>query len=120
MNTFNQKATKFILCPKKKPKIDNKFRLEFVNSGASVCLVLVTPTQIYCANAGDSKAVLRQGEKGNVDLNSFHKPDIADEKARILNANHQVENSRVDGFLAISRGIGFLDHKNDAKLKPKK
>ena len=51
-------------------------------------MVLVTPTQIYCANAGDSKAVLRQQDKKDVDLSSFHKPDIPDEKARILNANH--------------------------------
>ena len=41
-----------------------------------------------------------------VELSFDHKPDNEGEVARIEKANHHVEDSRVDGNLALSRAFG--------------
>ena len=67
--------------------------------------VLVTKDKIFCANAGDSRAVLsRKGEA--VGLSEDHKPNVPEEEARINKANHFVSDDRVDGNLALSRAFG--------------
>lgn len=53
-----------------------------VDTGTTACVVLVTPNEIYCANAGDSRAVLcREGKA--VPLSEDHKPDNDSELKRI-------------------------------------
>ena len=78
------------------------------DTGSTACVVFVTNTHIFCANSGDSRAVLCQ--KGNiaVALSEDHKPNNKDEKARIQKAGHFVSEERVDGELALSRALG--DH----------
>jgi protein phosphatase 2C family protein 2/3 len=66
---------------------------------------LITPDKIYCSNAGDSRGMLNRGGKV-VELSYDHKPDNRDELARITKAGHFVEDSRVDGNLALSRAFG--------------
>lgn len=56
-------------------------------------------------NAGDSRAVLSRTD-GIVALSEDHKPDNDIEVRRIEKANHYVEDSRVDGNLALSRAFG--------------
>lgn len=80
-------------------------------SGCTAVVVLVTPTLIVCANAGDSRAVLcRSGEA--VALSHDHKPDNPDETARIVANGGYVRDNRVNGVLAVSRAFG------DFELKP--
>lgn len=67
--------------------------------------MLITPTHIYCSNAGDSRGCLYRDGKA-VPLSDDHKPDNADEIKRIQSAHHHVEDSRVDGNLALSRAFG--------------
>ena len=81
--------------------------------------MLITPTTIYCSNAGDSRGVLCRDGKA-VPLSEDHKPDNDDEKRRIEAASHFVEDSRVDGNLALSRAFGDFQYKDQAKLAAEK
>ena len=76
------------------------------DTGTTACVILITPDKIFCSNAGDSRGVLSRGPGKVVELSFDHKPDNSDEVARIEKANHHVEDSRVDGNLALSRAFG--------------
>ena len=66
--------------------------------------------EIYCANAGDSRTVM--SEKGNaVDLSKDHKPELPEERSRIIKAGGEVMDGRVNGMLALSRAMGDFDYK---------
>ena len=67
------------------------------NAGTTGCVVLITKDSIYCANLGDSRAVLCQTVKRAVPLSEDHKPDLPEEKRRIEAAGHFVSEERVDG-----------------------
>jgi len=75
------------------------------DTGTTACVVILTPDKIYCGNAGDSRGVLSRGSVV-VALSEDHKPDNTEEVKRIEKANHMVEDSRVDGNLALSRAFG--------------
>ena len=77
---------------------------------------MITKTEIICANAGDSRAVLSKKGKAK-DLSVDHKPDTPSEKRRIERANGFVEESRVNGMLALSRSIGDFEYKGNSILK---
>ena len=75
---------------------------------------MITPTEIYVANAGDSRAVigLKKGDKYEaLAMSEDHKPDNEGEKKRIEEAGGFVEDNRVRGILALSRSIGDLEYK---------
>jgi len=93
---------------------------------AAVC-VLVTPNDIICANAGDSRAVLcRKGRA--VALSVDHKPNLDTERYRIEAAGGtvaamrrgQITTYRVNGNLSLSRAIGDLQYKTRGHLPPEK
>lgn len=76
----------------------------------------MTPSEIYCANTGDSRAILGRGNSDVFDLSEDHKPDDAGELARIKAAGARVSNGRVDGKLSLSRAIGDLSFKQNKNL----
>ncbi|KAJ8448661.1 hypothetical protein Cgig2_010548 [Carnegiea gigantea] len=86
----------------------------FSLTGSTATVAVVTPRHIIVANCGDSRAVLyRRGRA--IALSVDHKPDRADELARIEAAGGRVifmNGARVQGILAMSRAIG------DKFLKP--
>ncbi len=87
----------------------NRMRLE--RSGSTIVVVMVTPSHIICANAGDSRAVLKRN--GRVLPLSFdHKPNNVPELERITTAGGFVKSKRVDGDLAVSRGLGDFSYKS--------
>mmetsp|Transcript_18652 Transcript_18652/g.38419 ORF Transcript_18652/g.38419 Transcript_18652/m.38419 type:complete len:535 (+) Transcript_18652:267-1871(+) len=106
------------------------------DSGTTTCVVLITPDSIVCANAGDSRAVFaRRPEAPSTDLSattvgkaiplSFdHKPDDEEEEQRVRNAGGYVTGGRVEGDLAVSRGLGDFRFKqmsvvlNNTQLYP--
>lgn len=84
-------------------------------AGATAVVVLIKDNILYCANAGDSRAIA--GINGSFEPLSFdHKPYNEDETRRITAAGGWVENNRVNGNLALSRALGdFIFKKNETK-----
>jgi serine/threonine protein phosphatase PrpC len=87
-------------------------------TGCTAVVVLVTPEHIYCANAGDSRAVLARTQEASQQLEAFglsedHKPDNLGEKKRIVAAGGFVEDNRVNGSLNLSRSLGDFEFKSN-------
>jgi len=89
-------------------------------SGATAVAVVVdhTARKVYCANAGDSRAVLCCNREA-VALSEDHKPDCKIELDRIQRAGGFVANSRVNGSLALSRALGDREFKQNQDLDAK-
>lgn len=86
-----------------------------LHTGCTACVVLITETEIYCANAGDSRCVLSNDGKA-IEMSVDHKPELPTEKARIEKAGGFVEENRVRGILNLSRSLGDLEYKQDKDL----
>lgn len=89
-------------------------------SGCTATVVLLDRStgQLWCANAGDSRAVLCRAANA-VPLSKDHKPEDPLEKARVEKAGGFVsEDGRVNDNLNLSRALGDLQYKADAELKP--
>lgn len=100
----------------KQLKKDSEMK-SYAGCTANVCLV--TATEIYCANAGDSRAVVFEGGE-MVSLSSDHKPDHEKELARIKAAGGYVSEGRVNDNLNLSRAIGDFEYKRNSSLDAKK
>lgn len=93
-------------------KIDEDFynerRMNSIGSTASI--VVIVGRHIFCANVGDSRAVLsRQGKAVNLSLD--HKASRTDEALRIEKAGGEIKIGRVEGKLAITRAFGDFEFK---------
>jgi protein phosphatase 2C len=79
------------------------------DAGCTACLLLVSASGVFAANAGDSRAILKTGGQV-VALTRDHKPESADERARIQAAGGWVawdgHCHRVNGSLNLSRSLG--------------
>lgn len=85
-------------------------------AGCTACVALITKTEIYVANAGDTRCVA--AIKGTAkDLSVDHKPNLPSEKRRVERAGGFVEDGRVQGIIAISRALGDWEYKNN-QMKP--
>ena len=87
-----------------------------VQAGCTCVVALITKTEVYVANSGDSRAVIAVKGKAK-DMSVDHKPDLPNEKRRITRAGGFVEDNRVNGIIAISRAIGDWEYKN-TQFKP--
>ena len=87
-------------------------------TGCTATCVLISSTHIFCANAGDSRTVLARssGNQMCFPLSDDHKPDNAEEKARIEAAGGFVEENRVNGSLNLSRSLGDFEYKSSNEL----
>ncbi|KAL3766114.1 hypothetical protein ACHAW5_001421 [Stephanodiscus triporus] len=79
-------------------------------SGSTGVVVLITPSHIICANAGDSRAILSKKNKV-LPLSFDHKPSNDVELTRVEKDGGFVRNGRVDGDLAVSRSFGDFGYK---------
>ncbi|CAJ1954127.1 unnamed protein product [Cylindrotheca closterium] len=82
------------------------------DSGTTACVVLITPDHLVCANAGDSRAVYSKNGNKAIPLSYDHKPDDEGEERRIREGGGYVAGGRVEGDLAVSRGLGDFRFKN--------
>lgn len=86
-------------------------------SGCTAVCTLIKNDKIYCANCGDSRAVMSvDGE--SVSLSYDHKPSDEEEAKRIVAAGGWVEFNRVNGNLALSRAMGDFVFKRNNKKPP--
>ena len=82
-------------------------------SGATAVTLMMVGRRLYCANAGDSRAILCRDGKA-WPLSEDHKPTLPVERERIVRAGSFVLNGRVNGILALSRAFGdFTFKQND-------
>lgn len=85
------------------------------NSGCTANVVLIVKDKIYCANSGDSRAIIMRG--GNAfALSVDHKPETPTELSRIEKAGGTVTNGRVNGSLNLSRALGDLEFKKNNRF----
>ena len=107
--------------------IENDKRFDIFCSGSTVVIVHVTKEKIICANCGDSRAILLCRKENGISITKLsrdHKPNLLEEKKRIIAAGGRVD--RIYGMgpyrvwfkdgdypgLAMSRSIGdTLAHK---------
>ena len=91
------------------------------DAGTTAVVVMTTPKWIVCANAGDSRAVYSRSNHRAVPLSYDHKPEDEDEERRIREAGGYVSGGRVEGDLAVSRGLGDYRFKDlDAVMSASK
>ena len=81
------------------------------SAGCTACVCLVTVDTIYCANAGDSRAVISSKTGKCTEMSYDHKPDNDGELKRVKAAGGFVEDGRVQGVIAVSRAIGDWEYK---------
>jgi serine/threonine protein phosphatase PrpC len=87
-------------------------------AGCTSNVVLITKTEIYVANAGDSRSYIFTSEGNAIAMSTDHKPDQDIEKSRIQKAGGYVSEGRVNDNLNLSRAIGDLEYKKNPALKP--
>lgn len=80
-------------------------------SGCAAVVACIIGGWIWCANCGDSRALICRDGKA-VQLSLDHKPDRSDEAERIELAGGFVSFRRVLGRLAVSRAFGDEEYKN--------
>jgi len=93
---------------------EKEIRVVAFSAGCTACVCLLTQEHIFCANAGDSRAVLGLKSGKLIELSYDHKPDNAQEMARVKAAGGFIEDGRVQGIIAVSRAIGDWEYKNPA------
>ena len=86
------------------------------NAGCTSCVCLITQDTIYCANSGDSRAVIANKAGKLTELSFDHKPENDIEFARVKAGGGFVEDGRVQGVIAVSRAIGDWEYKNPGLL----
>ncbi|EPS67447.1 hypothetical protein M569_07325, partial [Genlisea aurea] len=89
------------------------------SSGSTACVAVFRNNQITVANAGDSRCVLSRKGKA-YDLSKDHKPHLAVEKKRILEAGGFIQFGRVNGSLNLARAIGDMELKQNKSLPAEK
>lgn len=86
-------------------------------SGSTAVAVIISPTHIFFANCGDSRAVLSTAGRCAFSTTD-HKPINPIEKERIQKAGGSVMIQRVNGSLAVSRALGDFEYKNVEGMGP--
>lgn len=90
-------------------KTDTEFLSEEFQGGSCCVTALIKNGNLVVSNAGDCRAVVSRGGVAEA-LTSDHKPSRKDEKDRIETSGGYVDCSngvwRIQGSLAVSRGIG--------------
>lgn len=83
-------------------------------SGCTAVCAFISPTHLFIANCGDSRAVLYDGASPRF-ATEDHKPINPKERQRILDAGGLVGgvSQRINGTLAVSRALGDFEFKKN-------
>jgi protein phosphatase 1G len=87
-------------------------------STATVAL-LIGKSELYVAHVGDSRCYITNDWKLQA-LTNDHRPNDTNERERIVAAEGEIQNGRVDDLINISRSIGDLKFKNNKDLPQSK
>jgi protein phosphatase 2C family protein 2/3 len=87
-----------------------------VKGGTTALAVLMVKEHLYCACAGDSRVALSRGGIA-MDLSRDHRVSRDDESMRIRAAGGKIQNGRLFGDLAVSRGFGNFEYKKDISVQ---
>lgn len=90
-------------------KADNLTAKDLI-AGCTANVVLITPTKIFVANAGDSRSALIQNNK-SIALSEDHKPSLEREEQRIIKSGGKIVNGRVNGNLNLTRALGDFNER---------
>lgn len=85
-------------------------------SGCTAICAFISPTHLFIANCGDSRAVLFDGFKAKFSTED-HKPFKPEERHRIVRAGG-VATQRINGTLAVSRALGDFEFKKNSLKGP--
>jgi len=91
--------------------------LDEQTAGCTAIVVLIRERRLYCANAGDSRAIACISGMVHP-LSVDHKPNDAKESKRIMASGGWVEFNRVNGNLALSRALGDFIYKKNLLKTP--
>ena len=97
--------------------LSSSSRIRKDHSGCTLCGVLLSPTMMFQVNCGDSRSLIVRRRK-ILSSSNDHKPTVPSERRRIIAGGGRVVNQRVNGNLAVSRGLGDFDFKHNTKLAP--
>eukprot|EP00538_Stauroneis_constricta_P006695 CAMPEP_0119560840 /NCGR_PEP_ID=MMETSP1352-20130426/16003_1 /TAXON_ID=265584 /ORGANISM="Stauroneis constricta, Strain CCMP1120" /LENGTH=411 /DNA_ID=CAMNT_0007608901 /DNA_START=262 /DNA_END=1497 /DNA_ORIENTATION=+ len=111
----NKRNDTLFAMKEKAPQGADAKNIAFERSGSTCIVVLITPSHIICANAGDSRAILRRKGR-SLPLSFDHKPANIPELMRVEKAGGYVKSKRVDGDLAVSRGLGDFTYKSNESV----
>ena len=90
---------------------DEAKKRKYKNVGNTATVIYITNKTLFCANVGDSSCVMvfKDGAKK---VSIDHKATDPNEIKRIESCGGKVIDERLNGILAVSRGIGDFDMKN--------
>jgi serine/threonine protein phosphatase PrpC len=102
LNTFNELDS---LCLKE----------DCIEIGNTATVIFIDEKNLYCANVGDSRAVVIYNESV---INISYDDNLKDEKEknRILKENGVIKNKKLNGILSITRAIGDFDQKKNGLI----
>lgn len=87
-----------------------------VYAGSTLNLVLRVNDTIWCANVGDSRAIMISVDGTNRQLSNDHVCTDPKEYERIINAGGIVTGDMLNGYISMSRALGDQDLKEHRKL----
>lgn len=83
--------------------------------GCTAVTAIISPSFFVCANAGDSRCVL--GNRNYViPMSRDHKPSDYEERKRVEAAGGSIILDRIEGSLAVARGLGDFEFKRRRDL----
>jgi serine/threonine protein phosphatase PrpC len=98
------------ICKKFDEKMYDLYAKGELDYGSTCSCVIVIDNVVFHVNLGDSKSILFDSERTILKETMDHKPDVLEEKARILEAGLSVSYGRIDGHyghaINISRSFG--------------
>jgi len=80
-------------------------QFKYLLEGTTAVIVLIKGGNVYCGNAGDSRAIACIKDE-LVALSNDHKPTVKNEERRIIAAGGWIASKRVNGNLSLSRAFG--------------
>ena len=118
-STFSSRDNIFLIFKQLSSTINSSLAFNAMESGSTAVITFISNNQIICANCGDSRAILiSENEQNIIPLSRDHKPDLPEEKKRIIECGGRVDkiygmgpfrvwfkNAEYPG-LAMSRSIG--------------